>query len=149
MPQRVDRRGFLNLPALAGASAALGSACRSGGRESEPATMAGAFQPGGRKRTLRIAQWSHFVPSYDTWFDQEYVRRWGEEHDVAVVVDHIQLPELAARAATEVETQRGHDIFAFPSSPAAFEDDAAPFSGSAALATQPVGVEDPDPAPAE
>lgn len=51
------------------------------------------------------------------------LRRWGDEHDVAVVVDHIQLPGLAARAATEVATQRGHDIFAFPSSPAAFEDD--------------------------
>ena len=32
--------------------------------------------------TLRIPQWSHFVPAYDTWFDDEFTKQWGEEHEV-------------------------------------------------------------------
>src|SRR5690606_347101 len=31
--------------------------------------------------TLRILQWSHFVPAYDTWFDQ-YAVQWGEANGV-------------------------------------------------------------------
>ena len=27
-------------------------------------------------KTLKILQWSHFVPSYDTWFDQ-FGKAWG------------------------------------------------------------------------
>ena len=27
---------------------------------------------------LRIMQWAHFVPAYDTWLDNTYVKRWGE-----------------------------------------------------------------------
>src|SRR5690606_41152153 len=30
-----------------------------------------------RQRTLRIIQWSHFVPAYDVWFDQ-YAKAWGD-----------------------------------------------------------------------
>ncbi len=29
-------------------------------------------------------QWSHFVPAYDQWFDDIYVKRWGEENDTEV-----------------------------------------------------------------
>ena len=28
-------------------------------------------------KTLRILQWNHFVPGYDKWFNQNYVRAWG------------------------------------------------------------------------
>src|SRR2546425_741224 len=33
------------------------------------------------QKTLKILQWSHFVPSYDVWFDK-YAKDWGrsEEH---------------------------------------------------------------------
>jgi multiple sugar transport system substrate-binding protein len=27
-------------------------------------------------KELKIIQWSHFVPSYDKWFDQ-FVKDWG------------------------------------------------------------------------
>ena len=27
--------------------------------------------------TLRILQWSHFVPAFDTWFDNTYTKAWG------------------------------------------------------------------------
>jgi multiple sugar transport system substrate-binding protein len=72
--------------------------------------------------TLRIIQWSHFVPAYDRWFDNEYVKAWGRANDTEVLVDHVNLAELPTRAAAEVAAQSGHDLFQFLSPPAAYED---------------------------
>ena len=72
--------------------------------------------------TLRIMQWSHFVPAYDKWFDGTYVKQWGQRNDTEVIVDHVNLAELPARAAAEVSAQSGHDLFQVLSPPAAFED---------------------------
>ena len=33
---------------------------------------------------LKILQWAHFVPSYDQWLDNTYVKQWGEQNDVEV-----------------------------------------------------------------
>ena len=38
---------------------------------------------------LRIMTWAHFVPAYDQWLDNTYVKQWGEANDVEVKVDHI------------------------------------------------------------
>ena len=119
----MDRRGFLRLAAGA-AVATAGFSC--GGSDSgggEPEGARATTGPGGGERTLRIAQWSHFIPRYDAWFDDEYTRQWGEEHDVKVVVDHIPYAELNARAGAEVAAGAGHDLFAFITSPALVEDD--------------------------
>ena len=72
--------------------------------------------------TLRIAQWSHFVPAYDEWFDNMYVKRWGEANDTEVLVDHINQADIPARAAAEVAAQSGHDLFWFLAPPAQYED---------------------------
>ena len=72
--------------------------------------------------TLRIIQWSHFVPAYDKWFDDVYVKRWGQANDTEVIVDHINQADIPARAAAEVAAQSGHDLFFFLSPPAAYED---------------------------
>ena len=72
--------------------------------------------------TLRIAQWSHFVPAYDTWFDNVYVKRWGRANDTEVIVDHINQADIPARAAAEVAAQSGHDLFWFLAPPAQYED---------------------------
>ena len=120
MAERLDRRGFLRLGGMATlAAAGLGAACGSGSEGSKSGSTAGSPK---KTTTLRIAQWSHFVPAYDAWFDGEYVKRWGEEHDVEVVVDHVPLVEVAGRADAEVATQRGHDIFGFSAPPPAYED---------------------------
>jgi multiple sugar transport system substrate-binding protein len=74
-----------------------------------------------QKRTLRICQWSHFVPEYDKWFDNIYTKQWGAKHSTEVIVDHINVNEIPARAAAEVAAKRGHDLFLFMSPPAAFE----------------------------
>src|SRR5918994_7703357 len=72
--------------------------------------------------TLRIAQWSHFVPAYDRWFDNVYTKRSGEANDTEVIVDHINQADIPARAAAEVAAQSGHDLFWFLAPPAAYED---------------------------
>jgi multiple sugar transport system substrate-binding protein len=72
--------------------------------------------------TLRIAQWSHFVPAYDKWFDGIYVKRWGQANDTEVIVDHINQADIPARAAAEVAAQSGHDLFWFLAPPAQYED---------------------------
>jgi multiple sugar transport system substrate-binding protein len=72
--------------------------------------------------TLRILQWSHFVPPYDVWFDNEYIKEWGQKNDTEVKVDHIDLAQIPGRAAAEVAARSGHDIVQFLAPPAAFED---------------------------
>ena len=74
------------------------------------------------KGTLRIMQWSHFVPAYDKWFDNVYVKRWGDANDTEVKVDHVNLAELPSRAAAEVAARSGHDLFQFLAPPAQHED---------------------------
>jgi multiple sugar transport system substrate-binding protein len=73
------------------------------------------------KKTLKIMQWKHFVPDYDKWFDNVFVKKWGEKNDTEVIVDHIVNTELNTRAAAEVSAKKGHDLFMFLSPPAAFE----------------------------
>jgi len=74
-----------------------------------------------QQKTLKIGQWSHFVPDYDKWFDNEFTKQWGQKHNTNVVVDHIALTELKTRATAEVSAKKGHDLFMFLSPPAAFE----------------------------
>lgn len=111
----LSRRDFLRIAGLA----AAGAACGSGG---SPAPTRREATEAGRK-TLRIAQWSHFIPAYDEWFDNEFTRRWGEEHNVEVVVDHIPFPQLRGRAEAEIGAQRGHDIFSLIIPPAGLADE--------------------------
>ncbi|MGZ5477554.1 MAG: extracellular solute-binding protein [Thermoanaerobaculia bacterium] len=74
-----------------------------------------------QQKTLKIVQWSHFVPGYDKWFDGVFTKEWGAKNDTNVIVDHIAIGEINARAAAEVAAQKGHDLFMFLSPPAAYE----------------------------
>jgi multiple sugar transport system substrate-binding protein len=89
--------------------------------------------------TLRIMQWSHFVPAYDRWFDDQYVKAWGERNDTEVRVDHVNLAELPTRAAAEVSAQSGHDLFQFLSPPAAYEDQVVPVNDIVQEVTRKIG----------
>lgn len=62
--------------------------------------------------TLRILTWNHFVPAFDTWFDQ-FAADWGKANDVTVRVDHNPQLQLPARIASEAAAGAGHDIFLF------------------------------------
>jgi multiple sugar transport system substrate-binding protein len=120
MEASFTRRGFLRVAAGA-AAVATGVGCNSG--SDKPKSSPSAAKAGAKgERTLRIAQWAHFVPAYDSWFDNEYTKRWGEEHDVNVVVDHIPINELPARGDAEIAGGRGHDLFAFTTPRPAVED---------------------------
>jgi multiple sugar transport system substrate-binding protein len=66
-------------------------------------------------KTLKILQWSHFVPEYDKWIDG-FAKDWGKKNSVAVTVDHIPHLELPARAAAEVAAGAGHDLIGFSGS---------------------------------
>ncbi|HEX7681206.1 MAG TPA: twin-arginine translocation signal domain-containing protein, partial [Thermoanaerobaculia bacterium] len=66
-----------------------------------------------QQKTLKIVQWSHFVPGYDKWFDNVFTKEWGAKHNTNVIVDHIAIGEINARAAAEVAAGKGHDLFMF------------------------------------
>jgi multiple sugar transport system substrate-binding protein len=72
-------------------------------------------------KTLKILQWSHFVPAYDKWFNGQYVKEWGAKNDTEVTVDNINLGLIPSRAAAEVSAQQGHDLVMFLSPPSVYE----------------------------
>ncbi len=74
-----------------------------------------------QQKTLKILQWSHFVPAWDTWFNNTYTKEWGQKNNTNVIVDNINLVDLKARAASEVSAKKGHDLFMLLSPPAAYE----------------------------
>ncbi len=75
-----------------------------------------------QQKTLKILQWNHFVPGYDKWFNNTYIKTWGERNDTRVIVDNIGLAGLNSRAAAEVQAQKGHDLFMFLWPPPVHED---------------------------
>jgi multiple sugar transport system substrate-binding protein len=75
-----------------------------------------------QQKTLKILQWSHFVPAWDEWFNKKYTVEWGQKNNTNVVVDNINLVDLKARAASEAQAQKGHDLFMFLSPPASYEN---------------------------
>jgi multiple sugar transport system substrate-binding protein len=121
---RFPRRDFLRLAAGGATLLATGAGCGSGSEsaKSRAGTPTAAADAKGRP-TLRVAQWRHGVPAYDAWFDNDFAKRWGEEHDVEVIVDHLDLAELPGRAEAEVAARGPHDIFGFVYPPPTFEDE--------------------------
>jgi len=109
MKYRISRRKFIKTAGIGVAGLALG-----------PRMVSNAFARMSGKRTLRILQWSHFVPKYDTWFDP-FAKAWGEKHNVDVVVDHISLSDLRSTFASEVVAGKGHDLIEFLNPPSDFE----------------------------
>src|SRR5256885_17244017 len=95
----LNRRKFLT---VAGAGVAGGSLLTMLEARQAPAQIKGT--------TLRILQWSHFIPAYDAWFDNVFVKERGEKNGVKVCVDHIPHLELPARMAAEFAAGAGHDI---------------------------------------
>ncbi len=124
----LSRRGFLTALVAGGGGLAIGSlvaACSSAspaGAPAQPAPTAAANTaaqpaqagPGGfaNAGTLKILMSSHFVPAYDTWFDQ-WAKDWGTKNKVEIQADHIVSNDLAAKNAAEVAAGSGHDIYKF------------------------------------
>jgi len=103
------RRGFIRTAGAVGLTASVG-----------PFILPRRARAAGK--TLKILQWSHFVPAYDKWFDNVYTKEWGQKNDTEVIVDHVGVTALNSRAAAEVSAQQGHDLFLFLSPPPAYEE---------------------------
>jgi multiple sugar transport system substrate-binding protein len=110
---RISRRNLIKT-ATAGA-AALGASALAPG--------AARAQGTGKKKTLKICQWNHFVPGYDKWFNNQYIKEWGQKNDTDVIVDNIGIPAINSTAAAEVAAKKGHDLFMFLSPRAVYEED--------------------------
>jgi multiple sugar transport system substrate-binding protein len=91
------------------------------------------------KGSLSIMQWAHFVPAYDQWLDNTYVKQWGEKNDIDVKIDHINNALLPATAAAEVAAQKGHDLFQFLFPPAALEKQTIPMNDVVQEITKKLG----------
>jgi multiple sugar transport system substrate-binding protein len=88
------------------------------------AALAGSTIVSGRARaagTLKILQWSHFVPAYDQWFDP-WAKKWGASKGIEVTVDHVGFADVVPRATAEVAAQSGHDVHMFIGLASAFEE---------------------------
>ena len=111
-PGRISRRQFVKAAgtALAGAGALPALSCGRAEKRSGPA-----------RKTLKILQWSHFVPGFDHWFDDVYTKEWGAHNGTDVTVDHMASTEVNARGAAEAAARQGHDLFLFMAPPAAYE----------------------------
>jgi len=113
MPRKYQLRGITRRDAIRTATAA------------GIAAGVGPFvhvRPARAAKTLRILQWSHFIPAYDKWFNDTYTKEWGKKNDTEVIVDNINLALIESRAAAEVAAQKGHDLVMFLAPPAVFED---------------------------
>ncbi len=99
--KRISRRTFIQAAGAGAFAAGVGPAIIVPGRSEA------------QRKTLRILQWNHFVPGYDKWFKNTYIKEWGQKNDTKVVADTIGLTGLNARAAAEVGAQQGHDLFMF------------------------------------
>ncbi len=106
----VSRRDFLKITGTSGiAAGALGPAFLFPERAAA------------QQKTLKILQWSHFVPAFDEWFNKKFAVEWGQKHNTNVIVDNINLVDLNTRAASEAQAKKGHDLFMFLSPPAKYE----------------------------
>jgi multiple sugar transport system substrate-binding protein len=104
--------------------AGVGAAALGVSGASAPFSFAGPMKFKNRqlKGDLSIIQWVHFVPAYDDWFDNTWVKQWGDKNDVQVKVEHINNTLLDTRAAAEVAAQSGHDLFFNLHPMASYED---------------------------
>jgi multiple sugar transport system substrate-binding protein len=95
------------------------------------AAAAGPFfhvTPARAAKTLKILQWSHFVPGYDKWFNNTYTKEWGAKNGTEVIVDNINVTLIPSRAAAEASAHKGHDLVMFLSPPSVYEDQVADMS---------------------
>ena len=105
----VSRRDFIKTAGAAAVSAGLGANIIIPGRARAD------------RKKLKIHTRGHWMPSYDEWFDNTYVKEWGEKNDTEVIVDHRTIGMMGV-AGAEVKAQKGHDLFIFFWVPAAFEE---------------------------
>jgi ABC-type glycerol-3-phosphate transport system substrate-binding protein len=128
----VTRRDFVTRGGMLALSAAafptILTACSSG--------TSGA----GARKTLKILQWSHFVPAYDKWFDP-WVKAWGEKNNTTVTVDHITYSDIPTRTASEMNAGSGHDLILWIVPPSQYEQSVVDMSDVVKKVEQKYGAQ--------
>lgn len=104
----VSRRRFLKRSAATALAVSTGPAIVIPGRA--------------QQKTLKILKWKHFVPEYDRWFNDTYVKQWGEKNGTNVIVESIGLGDLSSRATAEAQAQQGHDLVLLLTPAPVYED---------------------------
>lgn len=69
--------------------------------------------------SIKITQWSHFVPRYDEWF-KEYAQKWGDAHNVEVTVNFINIAEVPSTLSASISAGEGATLFETNAPPTAF-----------------------------
>jgi multiple sugar transport system substrate-binding protein len=77
-----------------------------------------------QRKTLRIMEWKHFVPGYNQWFKETYIKEWGEKNNTEVILDHTAMDEIIGHAAAEVKSQHGHDLVQLATPASIYEEHA-------------------------
>ncbi|WP_170520255.1 extracellular solute-binding protein [Ruegeria atlantica] len=67
-------------------------------------------------------RWKNFVPAYEAWFNDEFVKKWSRENNTEVMVSNVGLGEIDRLAAEEVKVGEGHDLVLFLSPRPSLED---------------------------
>jgi len=75
-----------------------------------------------QQKTLKILKWKHFVPEFDRWFNDTYIKEWGEKNGTNVIVESVGLGDLSSRAIAEAKAKQGHDLVLLLTPSSAFED---------------------------
>ena len=96
--KRITRRDFIKTTAAGALATGLGA----------PFIVPQRAYGASAKKSLKILQWVHFVPAFDKWFNEKYVKEWGDKNNTEVTVDNIGIAGISARAAAEVSAQKGH-----------------------------------------
>ena len=55
-----------------------------------------------QQKTLRILKWKNFIPEIDRWFNEEFVKGWGQRNDTQVIVDSIGLGRYFSTGGTSI-----------------------------------------------
>lgn len=116
----LPRRDLLVGGGLLAVAATGLTACAGGSSGGGSGTGGGSNSGGGGSKQIKILLWSHFVPSYDKWFDK-WAKDWGSKNGVTVKVDHINQADLPARTAAEFAAKSGHDLIEWITPPSAYE----------------------------
>src|SRR6202171_2327027 len=95
----VGRREFLKMSLAAGVGLAA------------PMVFARKASAQGADRVLKVVQWKHFVPDYDKWFNDVFVKEFGAAHKCRVEVDYVATADLPTAIAADISRGGGHDVF--------------------------------------
>src|SRR5699024_8759051 len=90
---------------------------------------------------ISITQWSHFVPSYDEWFD-EYARKWGDKHNVEVTVNHISLGDIPSTLSASIAAGQGPTLDEMNAAPSSFIEGLQPLDDTTAAAQEEFGEQE-------